>query len=68
MNPSEDEIALRRILVALDVSEQSRAALDSAARLAAALKAELVGGVQGGAALLRHVQGNQNASQRNIVF
>ncbi len=43
MTTPEDDIALRRILVALDVSEQSRAALESAARLAAALKAELVG-------------------------
>lgn len=40
---NEKDIALRRILVALDVSEQSRAALESAARLAAGLQAELVG-------------------------
>ncbi len=39
----ETELALRRILVALDVSEQSRAALEAAARLAGGLNAELVG-------------------------
>ena len=40
---AEAELALRRILVALDVSEQSRAALEAAARLAGGLNAELVG-------------------------
>lgn len=43
MTMSDEDPALRRILVALDVSEQSRAALESAARLAAGLQAELVG-------------------------
>ncbi|MDJ0942327.1 MAG: universal stress protein [Kiloniellales bacterium] len=43
MTAPEAELALRRILVALDVSEQSRAALEAAARLAEGLNAELVG-------------------------
>ena len=43
MTAPETELALRRILVALDVSEQSRAALEAAARLAGGLNAELVG-------------------------
>ncbi len=43
MTAPETEPALRRILVALDVSEQSRAALEAAARLAGGLNAELVG-------------------------
>ena len=43
MMAAETELALRRILVALDVSEQSRAALEAAARLAGGLNAELVG-------------------------
>ncbi|MDJ0980686.1 MAG: universal stress protein [Kiloniellales bacterium] len=43
MTAREPELVLRRILVALDVSEQSRAALEAAARLAGGLNAELVG-------------------------
>lgn len=39
----EPEITLKRILVALDASEPSRAVLESAARLAASLHSELVG-------------------------
>lgn len=43
MSESEDLPTLRRILVALDGDESAHAALESAASLAAALEAELVG-------------------------
>ncbi len=43
MSEEEPEITLRRILVALDASEPSRAVLETAARLAASLESELVG-------------------------
>jgi nucleotide-binding universal stress UspA family protein len=43
MSESEDLPALHRILVALDGDESAQAALESAASLAAALEAELVG-------------------------
>jgi nucleotide-binding universal stress UspA family protein len=43
MNEQGDELAIRRILVALDASHHSLAALEAAAELAASLKAELEG-------------------------
>jgi nucleotide-binding universal stress UspA family protein len=43
MSPREQEIVIQRILVALDASPQSQAALDAAAQLAARLSAELQG-------------------------
>ena len=43
MNAREHEIRIRRILVALDASPHSEAALDAAAQLAAQLRAELQG-------------------------
>ena len=43
MNERELEPTIRRILVALDASPHSQAALQAASELAAALKAELVG-------------------------
>jgi nucleotide-binding universal stress UspA family protein len=43
MKKSEQEIVIRRILVALDASTHSLAALEAAANLAASLHAELIG-------------------------
>ena len=43
MTERDDELAIRRILVALDASHHSQAALEAAAELAASLKAELDG-------------------------
>lgn len=43
MNDKEQELEIRRILVALDASTHSLAALDAAAELAASLHAELIG-------------------------
>lgn len=43
VNESEQELAIRRILVALDASTHSLAALEAAAALAASLQAELIG-------------------------
>lgn len=43
MNEQERELAIRRILVALDASRHSLAALDAAVELAARLEAELLG-------------------------
>jgi nucleotide-binding universal stress UspA family protein len=43
VNESEHELTIRRILVALDASTHSLAALEAAADLAASLQAELVG-------------------------
>ena len=43
MNEHEREPTIRRILVALDASRHSLAALEAASELAEALKAELVG-------------------------
>ena len=43
MNRQDDELTIRRILVALDTSHHSLAALEAAAELAAALRAELEG-------------------------
>ena len=43
MNERELEPTIRRILVALDASPHSRAALEAASDLALALKAELIG-------------------------
>lgn len=43
MNKSEKELIIRRILVALDASTHSLAALEAAADLAASLHAELIG-------------------------
>ncbi len=43
MTERDDELAIRRILVALDASHHSIAALEAAAELAASLKAELEG-------------------------
>lgn len=42
-NDSDQELAIKRILVALDASTHSLAALDAAADMAAALEAELLG-------------------------
>jgi nucleotide-binding universal stress UspA family protein len=43
MKKSEQEVVIRRILVALDASTHSLAALEAAAKLAASLHAELIG-------------------------
>lgn len=43
MTPADDALEFRRILVALDASRESLAALDAAAALAARLQAELMG-------------------------
>ena len=43
MTKAEREVSIRRILVALDASSHSLAALETAARLASRLKAELIG-------------------------
>lgn len=43
MKKSEQEVVIRRILVALDASTHSLAALEAAAKLAAGLHAELIG-------------------------
>jgi nucleotide-binding universal stress UspA family protein len=43
MNPGTTDITIRRIAVALDASEHSQQALETAARLAASLNAELEG-------------------------
>jgi nucleotide-binding universal stress UspA family protein len=43
MNDWEDELIIRRILVALDASQPSLAALEAAVELATRLKAELLG-------------------------
>ena len=43
MTEAEREVSIRRILVALDASSNSLAALETAARLASRLKAELIG-------------------------
>lgn len=43
MSTKEDTLSIRRILVALDASTHSLAALEAAAELAASMKAELIG-------------------------